>query len=551
MRSTEPRSYLKELLGNIPGAASLYQSLRPGIVPAGAYELDRVLAQIPRWNAVLDGMTLQVVERPRRLLILGNLKWWLEYGIALGMVLKAAGHEVDLAFLPYRDWVQKVSRFNALRGARYIEQHLRSANLPLGVVSLLQGTKTALPAELAEEMEIQASLDVQYTLQREDIDLEHDPRAAEIFQLRLQRNREAAASALNLLRKTSYDCIILPNGSILEFGAVYRVARNLTVPCVTYEFGEQRERVWIAQDDQVMRLDTSELWGISHDVPISGAERAKLDTLFEARRGGLTWKQFKRRWQAGLGEGAERAKEILGLDSDRPIVLLCTNVVGDSLALNRQIFTSGMADWLRRTVEFFSHHAECQLVVRVHPGEMLGAGHPSVEIVNAALPHQLGHVNVVAPDSEINTYDLIELAHLGLVYTTTVGLELCMHGVPVVVAGSTHYRGKGFTSDPETWEEYLQAIHTRLAEPAGQSLPQDRIDRAWRYAYRFFFDYPFRFPWHLLSFWKDIDRFPLEQLFAPERLSEYQATLDAFAGKPIDWSTKTGIHFPAEVEVAR
>jgi capsule polysaccharide export protein KpsC/LpsZ len=57
-------------------------------------------------------------------------------------------------------------------------------------------------------------------------------------------------------------------------------------------------------------------------------------------------------------------------------------------------------------------------------------------------------LHVIRPTEKINTYDLMEIAGLGLAYTTTVGMEMAMRGVPVILAGQTHYRGRGFTHDP-------------------------------------------------------------------------------------------------------
>jgi hypothetical protein len=321
------------------------------------------------------------------------------------------------------------------------------------------------------------------------------------------------------------------------------------VNTVTYEFGEQRERLWIAQNSEVMRQDTSSLWRTVKDIPLTRAEREKIEKLFQVRRGGVTWEQFSRQWQAGGGEGGQRVRTRLGLDVNRPVVLLCTNVVGDSLALNRQLFTEGMADWLRKTVAIFGNLPDYQLVVRVHPGEMLGAGHPSVDIVQNTLPHKPEHVVVVPPESDINTYDLIELAHLGLVYTTTFGLELSMHGVPVIVAGETHYRGKGFTDDPNSWEEYVRFLEARLKEKTGTSIPEEAVKRAWRYAYRYFFDYPFVFPWHLISFWQDLSDRPFEEVVQQENLKDYQVALDALVGRPINWKAKALKAEQAEVTI--
>jgi hypothetical protein len=214
---------------------------------------------------------------------------------------------------------------------------------------------------------------------------------------------------------------------------------------------------------------------------------------------------------------------------------LCTNVVGDSLALDRQVFTQGMADWLSATARHFARSGEAQLVVRVHPGEMLGAGHPSVDIVRSALPQLPTQVALVPPESEINTYDLLELAHVGLVYTTTVGLEMAMFGVPAIVSGAAHYRGRGFTDDPASLGEYFDRLTRRLQEPPGRQLPQDQVELAWRYAYRFFFEYPFAFPWHLLHFWEDLAAHPLEAVVESAPGPDLQRTLRALVGEPVDW----------------
>jgi len=53
--------------------------------------------------------------------------------------------------------------------------------------------------------------------------------------------------------------------------------------------------------------------------------------------------------QATSAQGGSEARKALGLD-DRPVVLLATNVLGDSLTLGRQVFSKNMAEWISRTV---------------------------------------------------------------------------------------------------------------------------------------------------------------------------------------------------------
>jgi hypothetical protein len=526
----------KQALGKLPLTAEIVQMIRPvsGELPCG-YRLDRMQAMIPEWVFDVTGVRQKADPfRPRKVLIIASLRWWLEYCTALGLLLAGLGHDVDIAYLPYRTWWESFDNFDLRRHRFYMRRTLNPLSRVLGLRDVHGSPNWSLSNVLAKAVEEQSRTDVQYTLQREVLNLDDECEDRNLYHLRLHRNTVAANAALDMLAGDRYDVVIIPNGSILEFGVFYRVAQHLGVPTVTIEFGEQRERMWLAQNDEVMRLDTSALWDAKGGFPLTETESEQLKTLYEARRGGRLWANFARQWQSGESKGAAEARSQLGLDPTRPLALLCTNVVGDSLALGRQVFTAGMADWLAKTVRHFAQRPEFQIAVRVHPGELLGAGHPSVDIVRSVVPEMPPHVVVIPPESKINTYDLIELAHIGLVYTTTVGLEMSMSGVPVVVSGRTHYRAKGFTFDPETLPEYLATVDQLLRRPLGERIPQEQVQLAWNYAYRFFFEYPFPFPWHLITFWEDIEARPLKSIFS-DSVDQYASTIDALLGKPISW----------------
>ena len=539
-----PRTLLQRSLAAFPCTVELWEKLHPSQerIPGG-YRLDRLAQDLPNWIAAAEqaNAAAQPIAKRRRVLVIAGLRWWVEYGVALGLYLHGLGHEVDLGYLPYRRWSEPVEPFHLRRQRAYLQRTLSPLQGSMGLYDLSLGESQRVPAALQAVLEQQALTDVQYTQQRESLHLEPGSEDARLLALRRERNACAAAASLDILKKHRYDSVIIPNGSILEFGAVYLAAKNAGVRTLTYEFGEQRQRMWLAQDDEVMRLDTAPLWSARGSIPLQKREIDALQELYQARRGGKIWANFARRWQSSASEGAQSARSQLGLDPDRPLALLCTNVVGDSLALGRQIFTDGMVDWLDKTTTFFAQHPEMQFVVRVHPGELLGAGHPSVEIVRARLPQLPEHVKVIPPESNINTYDLIEIADLGLVYTTTVGMEMAMSGVPVVVSGKTHYRGKGFTHDPDTLEEYYQTLNALLTNTHSSRLSQDEVQLAMRYAYRFFFEYPFAFPWHLVKFWDDIDVRPLKEVLRKEACERYEQTLSALLGEAVDWRNK-GLH---------
>jgi hypothetical protein len=271
---------------------------------------------------------------------------------------------------------------------------------------------------------------------------------------------------------------------------------------------------------------------MSAGLPLSEEQQEQVRDLYASRQRASLWENFSRRWQGQPSQGGEQARSTLGLDG-RPVVVLAANVIGDSLTLGRQVFTESMTDWLQRTVRYFAARTDAQLVVRVHPGERYTQGPSVAEVIwpdsSVPLPE---HIHVVAAGDPVNTYDLLEIADLGLVYTTTVGMEMAMSGVPAIVIGQTHYRGKGFTLDPDSWEAFNTLLDKVLAAPAEYRLTEQQVRRAWNYAYRFYFEYPCPFPWHLLHFWDELETWPVRRVLAPEGQTLFGEAFRYLAGEP-------------------
>ncbi len=530
---------LRNILGQIPLTAEAYWYLRqPGKPVTPEFTLDHLEQLLPKWRAQVMAsqyytslnQSMKTSGR-KKVFIFGTLRYWIEHATLLGMALAGFGHNITLSYLPYARWQEPIDPFNLRRQNLYAEGVLRKAEPLLNIVSLLTPkTKIRkLPSEIIQAVDMVALRDTQYTLQIEEV----DP-ASDLFKLRFRRNWAAAYAAFSYLAKHKPDVVILPNGTILEFGVVYQVARFLGIPTVTYEFGEQCDRIWLAQNAEVMRQETGDLWQSRKDQELSQVQLGQVQKLFASRQRASLWENFARRWQGVPSEGGEQARRTLGLDR-RPVVLLATNVIGDSLTLGRQVFSDSMTEWLERTVVYFASHPEVQLVARIHPGELITKGPSVADVVHKALPAIPENIHLVPADARVNTYDLVEIADLGLVYTTTVGMEMAMSAVPVIIVGNTHYRNKGFTLDPESWQGYFELLTKVLADPSQYRLSEQEVGQAWNYAYRFFFEYPHPFPWHLLHIWKDLETWPLSRLLGEEGIATYHQTFKHMVGEPVIW----------------
>ena len=517
----------KKFLSKIPYSADLYDALRP-VRPKTRYNLSQLEKAFG--NGLLQGFTVTNEVKRKKIVIFATLHYWIEQAVVIGLVLRGMGHDVTIAYLPYGDWDKPINGFDLRRQDLYTHRVLKPLKGLVKPVSLLDVPASGeLPEALKSAVETASAFDVMYTLQVEDFD-----RESALYKLRVERNENAALTALRLLQDERPETVLVPNGLVTELGIFYQVARHLDLMTVTYEFNDQREQIWLSQNNVVMRQNTDALWAAKGNTPLTEPEREKIAALEDARTSAKKYGKGTRFWQDVASVGSEQLRADLGLD-ERPVVLLATNVLGDSLTLGRNVFTASMAEWIAKTVQYFAARSDVQLVVRVHPGERLMKGPSSLGVIHAAVPQMPAHIKLIGPDEKINTYDLMTLAGLGLAYTTTVGMEMAMRGAPVILAGQTHYRGRGFTYEPTTYDEYFALLDKLLTNLPNYRLSLEQVELAWNYAYRFFFDFPLAFPWRLMKFWSDLEEWPLSRVLSAEGHAEFGKAFDYLAGEPVTW----------------
>lgn len=525
---------IKQLLGYLPWTAEMYYLLRqqynkPLQSRFTLEELEKNLPKILEDIAGVDG-SVKTTD-PKKVFIFASLHYWITHASVVGLGLAALGHDVTLGYLPYEDWLTDVSAFDLRQQNAYARQVLTLAEPFLKNVSFLKITAQyrQLTPALQDIVTEVSRLDCMYTLRNEEVDEESD-----LFKFRMDRNARAARVAMGYFEENQPDVVIVPNGTIQEMGVIWRYARHLGLKTITYEFSDKKDHMWLAQSEEVMRQNTAPLWEVRKELPLTDEQWEKIHSLFSARQNATLWENFSRLWQGQASEGGEVIRQNLGLD-DRPIVLLPTNVLGDSLTLGRNIFTKSMEDWVCRTLQYFLGRPDVQLVIRVHPGEMLAEGQSIVDVIKFVIPELPKHICVIPADEKVNTYDLMDIATLGVVFTTTVGMEMAMRGKPVIVIGDTHYRGRGFTLDPSSWVEYYKTLGSVLQEPNKFLLSEEKVKSAWRYAYSFFFEYPLPFPWHLGHLWTDYREKSLKDITSPKHWERYKKTFAYLTGEPIDW----------------
>ena len=92
------------------------------------------------------------------------------------------------------------------------------------------------------------------------------------------------------------------------------------------------------------------------------------------------------------------------------------------------------------------------------------------------LPKKFGNLTVIAPDSQVSTYALMDAAEKVVVFGSTAGAEATYSGKPVILVGPSFYRFLDVAHTPETPQAFVECVQTvgLCAKP---------VETALKYAY--------------------------------------------------------------------
>jgi hypothetical protein len=292
-----------------------------------------------------------------------------------------------------------------------------------------------------------------------------------------------------IIARSGAQRVFMLNGTFFAESIMSALAAHRGLPFATYEKGFIRDSIVLASEAPASQLKMpAGAWESARDTPLTGEASAALDAYLLARQsGGGALDNF---WLERV-EDVDRIRRELALDPGRPLVVMFCNILWDSAVVGRDIAFTSMGDWVLGGIDWAARHPELDLVIRIHPAEVGLRNHPTRERMAdhiaahvAILP---ANVRVVQSGDPTSSYVFMDEADLGLVYTSTVGLELACRGVPVVVAADTHYRGRGFTVDAPTAARYWAEADRLLDTPPSKSERAHIRELARRYAALFFF----------------------------------------------------------------
>jgi len=288
----------------------------------------------------------------------------------------------------------------------------------------------------------------------------------------------------------SPDRVLMSHGIYSTWGPQLRLFNEADIPVITFSKCKKKHTEkfnWSTSGDW---WDVSKEWEIVRDKPLDQQQMKRIDAYLESRR---DHSSDTLKYNFGAEETKQESYQRLGLDPAKPTFVAFTNVLWDAASAQREIVFDNPIQWIIESIKWFKDHPDLQLVVKIHPAEVvIGTNQPFASIINAQIRELPENVRIIEPHEEVNSWSIMQIADLGLVHTSTIGMEMPLEGVPCAVVSKTHFRGRGFTIDLETKDEYFNLIRNWNRED--HDIETMRV-LAKRYAFVLFERYqlPFKF----------------------------------------------------------
>lgn len=296
-----------------------------------------------------------------------------------------------------------------------------------------------------------------------------------------------------LLDELKPRAIVTSHGVYITWGIITEMAKQRGVPFTVWDPAYRQSTIMLSQGSslfQNMLAEPTSLWETLH---LTIQQKTQLKEYMDSR-----WRdhgQDRLTIYKSEEYSSEALWQQLHLDPRKPTLGLFPNVGWDAQVQHRNIAFPSIFEWIGQTVEFFAERPQWQLVIRSHPVEtwfpqtLIQSVSSDVERRFPALPD---NVRVIPANSPISSYGLAKIIRAGAVHGTQFGLELAYMGLPVIVTGGVYYRGKGFTYDVSTPDEYFALLDQFHSLP---TLTHVQRERAEKYAYHVYFRRQIPFPY--------------------------------------------------------
>ena len=303
-----------------------------------------------------------------------------------------------------------------------------------------------------------------------------------------QRSSEIISLATEKLYILDVKNLFMSHGVYVEWGVALLTWEYISSKrSYVYNFGKRKKSAWFNWSHYPYDLNTTYYWEHYKNGELSEDDKELILTYLSTRR---NHSEDEHVYNFGSVQSENDLKRELEIDDpNKKVFVLFTNVLWDAAAVERDSIFEDPIEWVLETINWFAKNSSDYLVIKIHPSEVvIGTEQPFFDVIQEHFGQLPPHIRIIEPHVKVNVDSFYKICDVGLVYTSTPGLELALRGIAVLVLGSVHYAAKGFTVEVNSKVEYFQLLKDPLS--IQNKLKREKVMRlALLYSFVFFEKY--------------------------------------------------------------
>ncbi|MEK6543690.1 MAG: hypothetical protein AABZ44_04565, partial [Elusimicrobiota bacterium] len=191
--------------------------------------------------------------------------------------------------------------------------------------------------------------------------------------------------------------------------------------------------------------------------PWTTNKQAALDAEFEHGYAKGKWFNFQRLQHNKTIKSRQELHAQLGLDPAKKTAVIYSHIFWDATFFYGKSLYPTYQRWYIETVKAACRNPALNWVIRVHPvnvwrleADGIKSEYYEKTIIAREIGPLPGHVKLLEPHADVNTYSFFHGSDYCLTVRGTIGLECACFAIPVITAGSSRYSDMGFTIDPKS-----------------------------------------------------------------------------------------------------
>ncbi|MFZ4784851.1 MAG: hypothetical protein ACOYLH_05190 [Flavobacteriales bacterium] len=286
--------------------------------------------------------------------------------------------------------------------------------------------------------------------------LENKKEHVDLYKKFLEANVRYSIAWVNFIASLGQkpDLVMIYNGT-LAFESVMRDhCKNANIDYMTHETYVGTNSWIFKKNNEVMLLNWEEQWNTFNQKTFTHEMADQAADFLEGLRGG-------KQMYAKLNERHDLDEKL----QHSSFVALFTNLNFDTAVLGRNPHFQSMHDWIEKVIRFWrEYNITTKLVIRVHPAE-LKLITASSDFIGDKIKSWMGDAqNIMLYDAadKVDSYALIEHMRFGLIYSSTIGMEIAYAGKPVLIGGDAFFKKQPFVHFHKNENDYFEKLTAML-----------------------------------------------------------------------------------------